>query len=257
MNAFRLGATSYILPDEILPNVRYLVGKVRDVELVLFEVDHGPNNLPSAGALAELASLAEAHNLTYTVHLPLDLRLGAGGDPWHVSMRKANRVIECTRALDPWAYVLHLDGKDADDHPAWVRQAADALEIVAGWAGGPERLAVENLEGYPLDFFEPVLQRLPVGRCVDVGHLWLDGHDPVPYLRRALPRARVVHLHGVGSRDHQSLAHVAPGELRAVLECLVEARYTGVVTLEVFNEGDLLSSLEAVQRVARGSWESG
>ena len=41
---FRLGTTSYIIPDEILPNVRFLAGKVQDVELVLFEVDDGQNN---------------------------------------------------------------------------------------------------------------------------------------------------------------------------------------------------------------------
>ncbi len=29
--------TSYIVPADILPNLRYLAGKVQDVELVLFE----------------------------------------------------------------------------------------------------------------------------------------------------------------------------------------------------------------------------
>ena len=36
---FRLGTTSYIIPDDILPNVRYLAGKVKDIELVLFDID--------------------------------------------------------------------------------------------------------------------------------------------------------------------------------------------------------------------------
>jgi len=44
---FRLGTTSYVIPADILANVRHLAGKVQDVELVLFEVDDGPNNLPS------------------------------------------------------------------------------------------------------------------------------------------------------------------------------------------------------------------
>src|SRR5262245_25369283 len=83
---FRLGTTSYIIPDDILPNVRYLADKVQDVELVLFEVDDGPNNLPSSETVAELAALADAHDLTYTVHLPLDLRLGADGDEGHISL---------------------------------------------------------------------------------------------------------------------------------------------------------------------------
>src|SRR3989304_3241629 len=98
---FRLGTTSYILPDDILPNVRFLADKVQDVELVLFEVDDGPNNLPAPGVVAELAALADAHALTYTVHLPLDLRLGADGDEGHVSLVKARKVIERTRPLQP------------------------------------------------------------------------------------------------------------------------------------------------------------
>jgi len=36
---FRVGATSYVLPDHILPNVEYLAPMVDDVELVLFETD--------------------------------------------------------------------------------------------------------------------------------------------------------------------------------------------------------------------------
>jgi sugar phosphate isomerase/epimerase len=132
MYPFRLGTTSYILPDDILPNVRFLAGKVQDVELVLFEVDEGPNNLPSPEVVAELAALAARHGLTYTVHLPLDLRLGAGGAESHASMVKARRVIECTRPLDPWANVLHVDGREVKGgaDPArlaeWQRQSADA-----------------------------------------------------------------------------------------------------------------------------------
>ncbi|RPH56394.1 MAG: sugar phosphate isomerase/epimerase, partial [Chloroflexi bacterium] len=209
---FRLGTTSYIIPADILPNIHYLAGKVRDVELVLFEVDDGPSNLPPPEQIAELFTLAAAHDLTYTVHLPLDLRLADDGSPRHASLDKARRVIECTRALEPWAYVLHLDGRVVQVNPApealqtWQDQAVQSLEMVGGWAGGLEKLAVENLETYPLDFYEPIFARLPVSRCVDVGHLWLDDYDPVAYLRNALPRTRVIHIHGIAERDHRSLA---------------------------------------------------
>ena len=66
-NPFRLGTTSYIVPDDILPNVRYLAGKVRDIELILFEVDDGPNNLPSTEVIDELTTIAQENDLTYTV----------------------------------------------------------------------------------------------------------------------------------------------------------------------------------------------
>jgi len=257
MLPFRLGTTSYIIPDDILPNVRFLADKVQDIELVLFEVDDSPNNLPSPEGVAELAALADAHALTFTVHLPLDLRLGADGDEGHVSLVKAKQVMGRTRALEPWAYVIHLDGKDVKDgaSPAqlaqWQANSMRALDIVANWAGGPERLAVENLERYPLAFILPVIERVPVSRCVDVGHLWLDGHDPLPYLLTALPRTRVIHLHGIAGRDHKSLAYMPPEKLNPVIETLLRENYAGVVTLEVFGEEDFHSSKLALEETLR------
>jgi sugar phosphate isomerase/epimerase len=253
---FRLGTTSYIIPAGLAANARYLVDYVEDMELVLFDLEDGTSNLPGPDELAELRAMGE-HGLSYTVHLPLDLRLAEGLDEQHASLLKARQAIECTRGLDPWAYVLHLDGRDllaaqrTGDATlaavaAWQAQAVRALEIVAVWAGGHERLAVENLEHYPLDFILPVIERVPVSRCVDVGHLWLDGHDPLPYLRAALPRTRVIHLHGLAERDHQSLAHVSSNRLNPVIALLLAERYAGVLTLELFGEDDLHSSLSAL-----------
>jgi len=253
---FRLGTTSYIIPDDILPNARYLAGKVRDIELILFEVDDGPNNLPSPEVIDELSLIAQDNDMTYTVHLPLDLKLGDNGSERDQSLVKAKRVIECTRGLDPWAYVLHLDGKsvrtstDAELIKRWQDQSVRALEIVSEWVGSAEKLAVENLETYPLDFIQPVLDYIPVSRCVDIGHLWLDGHDPVPYLQSAMPRTRVIHIHGLAERDHRSLAFMPQEKVRAVWDELISARYAGVLTLEIFSEEDFVSSLEMIERLS-------
>ena len=229
---FRLGTTSYIIPDDILPNARYLAGKVRDIELILFEVDDGPNNLPSPEVIEGLKQIAHEHDMTYTVHLPLDLKLGDDGSEQNQSLVKAKRVMDCVRGLDPWAYVLHLDGKsvrtstDAEAIKQWQNNSVRALEIVSEWAGGADKLAVENLETYPLDFIQPVLDRIPVSRCVDIGHLWLDGHDPIPYLQSALPRTRVIHIHGLAERDHRSLAFMPEEKVRTVWDELVRVKYS-------------------------------
>ena len=236
-------------------NAYYLAGKVRDIELILFEVDEGPNNLPSSEVVEELSQIARQSDLTYTVHLPLDLKLGNPGSEQDQSLIKAKRVIDCTRGLNPWAYVLHLDGRSVrtSTHSElirhWQDQSVRALEIVSGWVGDLGKLAVENLETYPLDFIQPVLDRIPVSRCVDIGHLWLDGHDPIPYLRAALPRTRVIHMHGIAERDHRSLAFMQPEKVREVFDELIRASYKGVLTLEIFSEGDFISSLEVIERI--------
>jgi sugar phosphate isomerase/epimerase len=255
---FRLGTTSYIIPADILSNVRYLAKKVRDVELVLFDVDDGMNNLPSGEEIDELRRIGSDHDLTYTVHLPLDLRLADDGTARHASIDKARRVIDCTNRLDPWAYILHLDGKSVHHGASsgvmrdWLEQAVRSLEIVGECAGGVEKLAVENLEGYPLDFYEPVLKRIAVSRTVDIGHLWLEGHDAGAYLHGALPRTRVVHIHGIDGRDHKSLANVSQERLRAVLTEIVRTSYRGVLTVEVFSEEDFLTSSAAIQEAMKG-----
>ncbi|HQC65001.1 MAG TPA: hypothetical protein PK459_07885, partial [Anaerolineaceae bacterium] len=91
---FRIGTTSYIIPDDIIPNVRYLGGKTDDIELVLFEVDDGPSNLLTPAQQAALASLAQQNGMTYTVHLPLDLNLAEDANLRDVSFIKAKKAID-------------------------------------------------------------------------------------------------------------------------------------------------------------------
>jgi sugar phosphate isomerase/epimerase len=254
----RLGTTSYIIPEDILPNVEYLADKVQDIELVLFEVDDGPNNLPDTHSIEQMTHIAHNHHLTYTVHLPLDLNLGSDGSEQHVSLKKAQKVIECTRALNPYAYVLHLDGKEVKPNPSqsilqhWYKKSIQALEIVAGWAGSSELLAVENIEGYPIDFLEPVFAQFPASRCVDIGHLLLDKHDPLPYLEEHIQHTRVIHIHGINQRDHSSVSFIPEPTRIEIMRMLKRAAYKNILTIEVFNQDDLISSMAAIELAA---WE--
>jgi sugar phosphate isomerase/epimerase len=242
---FRLGSTSYVYPDDILPNVKKLAtsGDVDDIELILFEVDDGPNNLPNEMIIQELVRLAALHGVTYTVHLPLDLRLGAEGSLEHESLSRAKRVIEATAPLTPLAYVFHLDGEGMEK-PGWHSRSLNVLETVLKWIPDPAMLAVENLENQRPDLLEPVLEALPISRTVDIGHLWKQGLDPRRYLEAWLPRARVIHMHGLGERDHRSLALMEAEQLDPVVAQL--RSFKGVVTLEVFETADFFSSRDAL-----------
>ena len=249
---FRLGTTSYIIPDDILPNARYLAGKVRDIQLVLFELDD-QSNLPDRHVINELNSLANHHDLTYTVHLPLDLRLASDGEGTHISLVKALRVMECTHDLNPLAYVVHLDGKverlssDQAVLSRWREQAVTSLRAAAGFCGDIRLLAAENLEGYPPEFNDEVIRSAGCSRCIDVGHLWLDGHDPVPYLAGRLHETTILHVHGIGTRDHQSLQLISTEKIDDLIGCLLEHNYQGVLTLEIFSENDLTTSIQAIE----------
>ncbi|MBN1628519.1 MAG: sugar phosphate isomerase/epimerase [Thermoleophilia bacterium] len=236
---------------------------------MLFDTDEHGNNLPNAWEVIRLRRLAEQHGLTYTVHLPLDLRLSddfaagdrlAGGELSagnHISLVKARRAIDATRDLDPFAYTLHLDGQEflgpggvAGMRPEAVRQwqtnGRRALELVCSWVPDPGRLSVENVEAWDPEVFAPVVAESPVARTIDVGHLWLQQVDPMDHLERWIDRARVVHLHGIAERDHASLALIPPERLDPVVDLLV-TDFSGVVTLEVFDREDLRTSMQALR----------
>lgn len=250
---FRLGTTSYIIPDEILPNARYLAPLVDDIELVLFEVDDGYNNLPDQSVINELNAIARDTDLTYTVHMPVDLNFLGDQDSLNATLAKAKRTIDHTLALNAWAYVLHLDGPELLlpspplSKQQWQEKALAFVAHLSNWLGNSALLAVENLENYPLDFWDDVIRLAGTSRCIDIGHLWLNNHSPVPYLERRLPETRVIHIHGIDERDHSSLSHAPTEHLQAVFNELSRQNYQGVITIEVFNQQDFLSSRDIFQ----------
>ena len=134
----------------------------------------------------------------------------------------------------------------------WRRGARQVLRVVEGMVDDPERLCVENLENYPPEHLLPLLAETPASLCIDVGHLWLTGRDPLPFLEAHLPRSRVIHLHGTGERDHQSLLKQGTGPVAAVLSLLVARRFDGVLTLEVFGREDFASSRRLVCEILDG-----
>lgn len=264
---FRVGATSYIIDGDLVANASFLASYLQDMQLVLFDLPGGPSNLPDAAAITRLAEIGAHRDLSYTVHLIDDL--AGWGAPSHLTtpspaLRSAQDVIARTRALTPWAWVGHLDGRDVRAqgystaaHAAWQQQITSVVEHAGRSAGDAIRLAIENLEGYPPEFVAPVVTATGVSRCVDVGHLWLDGHDPRDSLLAAWPWLRVVHLHGVSDdlaeahRDHRSLGLAPPQQLDGIVHLLLKCGYTGVLTLEIFGEADFWSSLAALEASVR------
>lgn len=239
-SSLRLGSTSYVYPGDLLYNVERLAGQVEDIELVLFELASGESNLPTPDQVAQLANLAAQHRLTYTVHLPLDLRFTSG--LIHPSLRMAERIIELTAPLQPYAYVFHLEGTGVDQ-PDWLDQAHQAIAAVVRLVADPQTLTLENLESYDPTVLDPIFAAFPIARALDIGHLWKAGLDPLPILRRWLPQTRVIHLHGMAASDHQSLAVMSAAQLDPILRHLTA--WTGVLTLEVFEE-DFFTSCTAL-----------
>jgi sugar phosphate isomerase/epimerase len=250
----RVGTTSYIVPGDVLPNVRHLAGTVDDVEVVIFESDE-ISNLPSPAVVAELAELARRRHLTYTIHLPLDAELGALDESARRnSVAKCLRVVERTSPLSPFAWVVHFTPKSGkrdippEETPAWTDALRrSARELLA--AGLPaSSLCVETLT-FPFERIEGVVEELGLSVCLDIGHLLLRGFDVEAVCRRHWPRVRVVHLHGVSDgRDHRDISFLDPALLRMLISRLRDGvQPERVLTLEVFNAEDLSRSLDVLR----------
>lgn len=244
---FRLGTTSYIFPAGLVDNVQRLAGMVDDIELILFETET-QSNMPTPQVIEELLAEAERDHLSYTVHFPLDLPPGAD-DPNAMPMRMAERVIQCTRPLRPWAYIVHLDGvQEYASGPAanwerWRRESRALLERIIAWCGDPRLICVENLVRFPHEVILPLLDELPISFCLDAGHLWLKGEDPIPLFRLYRERVRVIHLHGIhDGEDHNSLEYLQRDKLFCFLDEVYASGYDGVVTLEVVGMDNFFSS---------------
>lgn len=247
---FLLGATSYVIPADILPNVRFLAPLVDDVELVLFEADE-TSNLPDRETIDALAEIGRESDLGYTVHLPLDIRLGADGRTRSRSVRKAARVIRLTRPLNPFAYVAHLEREGDGGGPNAARKWPAAMRRSVGElleVGVPARsLCVETLD-YPFRLLDPVLEEFDLSACLDVGHMLLHGRPVDTFIRRYGPRCRVVHLHGLkDGRDHRPLCHLEAARLTGLVRWLTRDGPARVVTLEVFSRRDFEESLKVMK----------
>jgi sugar phosphate isomerase/epimerase len=251
---FKLGTTSYILPDDILPNVKYLTPIVDDIELVLFE-SPDYSNIPSTADVKQFRDYAVQNGCGYTVHLPIDRKAGSG-DP---AERKqfcdaAMSIIERTSMLEPRAWVVHCEGITSDASPlqvlSWQQRSLDTVQLLTEIVGDPSGIVVENLS-YPAEWNFDIVKKSKCKYCLDVGHLWLRGDKNWEDLcLKMLTNTNVVHLHGVcDGKDHVSLRRGSEELLLRFLKLLSSVQYCGIVTLEIFSQNDLSESLDIFGKI--------
>lgn len=251
---FRLGATSFVIPADIVPNVECLAACVDDVEILVMESDELAA-LPSGPAVAALRTLASDHGLTYTIHLPLDIDPGCAheGDRRR-SVGKIVRAAQAVSALTPFAHILHLPlpgwrTTTEADRRTWRQSLARSVQEILAQGLEARTLCIETLD-YPFEWIADLIADQGLSVCVDVGHLLLEGRDVPACLERYWSRLRVLHLHGVADgKDHRSVSHLDQGLLSVLRSRFMsEGGRQRVVTLEVFNRGRLEESLNVMER---------
>lgn len=234
--------------------MRYLADKVDDIELVLFESKELAN-IPSTDVVGELNSLAQDNDLTYTIHLPIDIHTGHAEEAERrKSVEKCLAIIDRMAPLNPAGYLLHLDGDQrggvpSEDLPRWQANHRSSIgELIAHMP--EDLLCVETLD-YPYELVIDIVTDLGTAICLDIGHLLLYGYDVDAHLQTYLSRTRVIHLHGIEKgRDHKAISHLDTHFLKSLWDYLTEdKRYGNVVTLEVFGEKAFGESIDTLQKL--------
>ncbi|WPJ94613.1 cobamide remodeling phosphodiesterase CbiR [Coraliomargarita algicola] len=250
MNAeypFRLGTTSFILPEDYLPNIRFLADRVDDIALLFFEP------LTAMPDWIDLAlKIRTDRQLSFSVHLPADVKLAATDERIREeAVRACVKVIEVLAPLAPVAYVCHANS----DTPAEMSSAALAsltrsLQALGAACGDPTRICVENVD-LPHDSLRAALDAAGVSICYDVGHALMAGQDVLQDLANWLPRCGVLHLHGVcEGRDHHTLDCLPTDLLSGILELYASPQGLDwrVLTLELFNRARWERSLQCFEQ---------
>lgn len=249
---FRVGATSFVYPGDWRFNVERLRGRVSDIELLFFEAE----GLPSKDEFEHLADLARGKH-SYTVHTPLSASLASEDEKRRrAGIEEVVAVVKATALLDPHGWILHVYRGDfeGDEPPAdiatWRERAQHSLSEIVERTGETKRLCVESLD-YDYELIAPVIESLDLGVAWDIGHDLRDGRTNTLMLERLFPRLRVIQWHGTDpdDRDHRSLSFVPQSEAVRFVADLYEHNFRGVLTLEVFREGDFEESLALVDEL--------
>lgn len=244
-----------MLPADLATNASFLAGQVADIQLLFFE-SMANQGMSHPLDLALLHELADGHDLTYTVHLPLDLALA--DDQPLLRQQAVAEIVNLVRdlmPLQPLSFDLHLNRQPGLDLSRWRQRLDGSLALLAAELGDLRGLlAVENID-YPFSQVSDMVLSHGFSVCLDLGHAVRYGDD-LTSLFGLMPHVRHIHYHGVNNgRDHQPLSpDHADLTLRLFTE-LAEANYQGAVTLEVYNEKDLMDSMAELSRLdlmARG-----
>ncbi len=256
--SFKLGTTSFIFPDHVIPNVKKLGRFFDEIEILCFE-SQPKEVLPSNEDVKTLLYLSRKWDVSYNIHLPLDVSLTSES----LSKRQTAcdtilKVMDLFAPLNPTTYTLHLDlglelKKDMKNQTGlknWRKIARHSLGSIVSKISRPDIISIETLD-YPFFLIDSLVEELDLSVCLDVGHQIKYGYDLLETYEKHLSRVSIIHLHGVAFleqkiKDHTSLDQLPEQYFRQIQTVL--EKFSGVVSLEVFNLENLNRSLSFLSK---------
>ncbi len=230
---FTLATTSYIWPANIWENCKKLEDIVDEVSILFFETDscmlYDSKDLP-----INLTTL----NLTYHIHLPLDLKWENGPDKVFNIVKK---LVDKVEFLNPTGFVLHPPNSKKDllyCLNLWFKKFAYPIII-------------ENTKDCDLLNVWEVIKDSPAGVCIDVGHLFKFSQQSILKLPEIWDKIEMLHLYGPANKGHGSLSLLSQKQSLMVKEILNKVSNKTKIVIEVFSYKDLKESLDIFFRWIR------
>jgi len=245
---FKIGTTSFIYPDHIIPNIRKLGPYLDEIELLIFEST--PDSLPTGHEIKKIGRLAEEFDLTYNVHLPIDISLSAPDpDLRQAGLETVRQIIDLTMPLSPSTCTLHLPYHGAGTDPQWINKWREvvyqSMQQLVDSGINAEKISIETLT-YPLEWIDNIINDFNFSVCIDIGHLLVHGFDMEAVFNKYCRITSIIHLHGIeNKKDHLALDKLSTNSADIIMRIL--KRFGGVVSLEVFSYSNLLSSLNFLE----------
>ncbi len=226
-------------------------------DVALTASDRGEQQLAAARLCQTLDLVRPLEASAHVLHLPWEgggqrseVR-GQRADPASLRSYAAASVRGWRKEGGGWRAGNGCGAVKADeDREAFLDAGLRGLEELQKSGADLGGLVLENLEHYPVEWLEDVLEASGLGLCLDLGHLLLQGRDLCAVYERNQHRIRIMHLHGVNqnqgqNKDHVGLHYLSPDHLPVVQRILTS--FQGVLCLEVFNAQDLEASLNVLE----------
>jgi len=231
---FKLSAPSYLYPGGYIENITRTMETVDDIQLLLFD-SVADDPLFQAETLSTLHYLQQGAGITYSVHMPTAPKVF---DAFETRVAGSLSIIETLSRLDISSFTFHYD---LPEQTVWEELSPEAIQAIdhtyIDFFSAIRRqfpgidISLENT-ATPLSALDNVVTRCRISYCADIGHLIIQQRD-IDEIRPRLPRASIVHFHGVHTvngapRDHQPIQYH-----RAIFQTLED--FHGVLTIENYH----------------------
>ena len=235
-----IGGTSWVIQGTFAENMRELSKDVDDMEIVLFDTPQG-SNIPKKDEVMELRGLCQELGMTCTVHFPEDVCFSTDAAERTRCEDQCLRTAELFAPLEPFAWILHLDGEHRGGFPSydmdsWREKTAKSAERIAASVEDRTKICVENLD-FDYALVNDIVKDTGLSVCIDVGHLLKTHSDVKDNFAKYLGRTRLLHIHGMkpDGTDHVDMSYFDTELLSWIMKEL-ESGQERVMSMEVFDD---------------------